>query len=123
MELTSFILGVFVVIMLLMVVSTFMNYTKTMSLRKEINSLQKEIENLYRDLETKEQKLYIYSDSLNRDRVDEQEKLYRHIDSRVDKVTDKLSHQIADIYQTIDAVESNNQNKSTKVSDKKLLVD
>jgi predicted RNase H-like nuclease (RuvC/YqgF family) len=110
MEITSFILGVCAVIVLMMVVGTFVNYMTTSSLKKEINSLQKEVENLYRDLETKESQLYNFGDELNQNRVDEEEKLYRHIDSRVDKVVDNVSREIAYLNKMVDKLE--NEGKS-----------
>ena len=110
MEITSFILGVCAVIVLIMVVGTFVNYMKTVSFKKEINGLQREIENLYRDLETKEQLLYDFGNGLDRNLRDDLEKLYRHIDSRVDKTNDGLSHQISDIWRQLDKLE--NEGKS-----------
>ena len=110
MEITSFILGVCAVIVLMMVVGTFVNYLTTSSLKKEINGLQKEVENLYRDLETKESQLYSFGNDLNQNRVDEEEKLYRHIDSRVDKVVDNVSREIAYLNQMVDKLE--NEGKS-----------
>jgi cell division protein FtsL len=110
MEITSFILGVCAVIVLMMVVGTFVNYMATMSLKKEINGLQREIENLYRDLETKEHQLYDFGSGLDQNLRDELEKLYRHIDSRVDKTNDGVSQQIADIYRQLDKLE--NEGKS-----------
>ena len=110
MEITSFILGVCAVIVLMMVVGTFVNYMTTMSLKKEINGLQKEVENLHRDLETKERQLYDFGSGLDQNLRDELEKLYRHIDSRVDKTVDGVSQQIADIYRQLDKLE--NEGKS-----------
>jgi predicted RNase H-like nuclease (RuvC/YqgF family) len=110
MEITSFILGVCAVIVLMMVVGTFVNYMTTSSLKKEINGLQKEVENLHRDLETKESQLYSFSNDLNQNRVDEEEKLYRHIDSRVDKVVDNVSREIAYLNKMVDKLE--NEGKS-----------
>jgi len=110
MEITSFILGVCAVIVIMMVVGTFVNYMKTMSLKKEINGLQREIENLYRDLETKEHQLYDFGSGLDQNLRDELEKLYRHIDSRIDKTNDGVSQQIADIYRQLDKLE--NEGKS-----------
>jgi len=110
MEITSFILGVCAVIVLMMVVGTFVNYLTTSSLKKEINGLQKEVENLHRDLETKESQLYSFGNDLNQNRVDEEEKLYRHIDSRVDKVVDNVSREIAYLNQMVDKLE--NEGKS-----------
>ena len=108
MEITSFILGVCAVIVLMMVVGTFVNYLTTSSLKKEINGLQKEVENLHRDLETKESQLYNFGNELNQNRVDEEEKLYRHIDSRVDKVVDNVSREIAYINQQYDKIITDN---------------
>jgi archaellum component FlaC len=110
MELTSFILGVCAVIVLMMVVGTLVNYMTTMSLKKEINGLQKEVENLYRDLETKERQLYDFGNNLDQNLSDELQKLYRHTDSRVDKLKDGVSHQIDDIYRQLDKLE--NEGKS-----------
>jgi len=110
MEITSFILGVCAVIVLMMVVGTFVNYLTTSSLKKEINGLQREIEHLHRDLETKETQLYDFGNSQDQNLRDELEKLYRHIDSRVDKTNDGVSHQIADIYRQLDKLE--NEGKS-----------
>jgi predicted RNase H-like nuclease (RuvC/YqgF family) len=110
MEITSFILGVCAVIVLMMVVGTFVNYMTTMSLKKEINGLQKEVENLHRDLKTKESQLYSFGNDLNQNRVDEEEKLYRHIDSRVDKVVDNVSREIAYLNKMVDKLE--NEGKS-----------
>ena len=106
MEITSFILGVCAVIILMMVVGTFVNYMKTMSLKKEINGLQREIENLYRDLETKERQLYEFGNGLDQTLRDDIEKLNRHIDSRVDKTNDGLSHQISDLWRQLDKLGS-----------------
>ena len=110
MEITSFILGVCAVIVIMMVVGTFVNYMKTMSLRKEINGLEREIENLYRDLETTERQLYDFGSGLDQNLRDELEKLYRHIDSRVDKTNDGVSQQISDVYRQLDKLE--NEGKS-----------
>jgi len=106
MELTSFILGVCAVIVIMMVVGTLVNYMATMSLKKEINALQRENENLYRELENKERQLYDFSSQSDQLIRDELEKLYRHIDSRVDKTQDGISHQIADIWRQLDKLEN-----------------
>ena len=106
MEITSFILGVCVVIVIMMVVGTLVNYMTTMSLKKEINGLQKEDENLYRALKDTEQQLYSFGNGLDQNLSDEIERLYRHIDSRVDKTNDGVSHQISDIYRQLDKLEN-----------------
>ena len=110
MEITSFILGVCAVIVIMMVVGTLVNYMTTMSLKKEINGLQKEDENLYRTLQDTEQQLYSFGNGLDQNLRDEIERLYRHIDSRVDKTNDGVSHQISDIYRQLYKLE--NEGKS-----------
>jgi len=110
MEITSFILGVCAVIVIMIVVGTLVNYMTTSSLKKEINGLQREIENLHRDLETKERELYDFGSGLDQNLRDELEKLYRHIDSRVDKTVVGVSQQISDVYRQLDKIE--NEGKS-----------
>ena len=106
MEITSFILGVCAVIVIMMVVGTFVNYMTTKSLKKEINSLQKQLEYTLMDLEKKESQLYDFGNNIDRNRIDEQERLYRHIDSRVDKAVDGLSNNLADIYRELDKLQN-----------------
>jgi division protein CdvB (Snf7/Vps24/ESCRT-III family) len=106
MEITSFILGVCAVIVLMMVVGTFVNYLTTSSLKKEINTLQRQLEYTLLDMEKKESQLYTFGNDLNQNRVDEEEKLYRHIDSRVDKVVDNVSREIAYLNQMVDKLQN-----------------
>jgi predicted Holliday junction resolvase-like endonuclease len=106
MEITSFILGVCAVIVLMMVVGTFVNYMTTKSLKKEINTLQRQLEYTLLDMEKKESQLYTFGNDLNQNRVDEEEKLYRHIDSRVDKVVDNVSREIAYLNQMVDKLQN-----------------
>ena len=105
MEITSFILGVCAVIVIMMVVGTFVNYMTTKSLKKEINSLQKQLEYTLMDLEKKESQLYDFGNNIDRNRIDEQEKIYRHIDSRVDKVVDGMTNHISDIYRELNKLQ------------------
>lgn len=106
MEITSFILGVCAVIVIMMVVGTFVNYMTTMSLKKEINALQKQLEYTQMDLEKKESQLYDFGNNIDRNRIDEQEKIYRHIDSRVDKVVDGMTNHISDIYKELNKLQN-----------------
>ena len=106
MEITSFILGVCAVIILMMVVGTLVNYMTTKSLKKEINTLQRQLEYTLLDMEKKETQLYDFGNNLDQNRVDEQDKLYRHIDSRVDKVVDNLSREIAYLNQMVDKLQN-----------------
>jgi cell division protein FtsL len=105
MEITSFILGVCAVIVLMMVVGTFMNYMSIKVLRKDINHLQKDIEYVRTELHEVEQNLNNYGENIERSCVKENENLYRHIDSRVDKVVDSLSREIANIYTELNNIE------------------
>jgi hypothetical protein len=89
METLSFILGVAAVITLVVVVVTFMNYMEIKNLHREIVNLQNVGESIWRELDNKERKLYDYSTELDRNIREELEKLYRHIDSRVDKLEEK----------------------------------
>jgi len=105
MEITSFILGVCAVIVIMMVVGTFVNYMTTKSLKEEINALQKQLEYTQMDLEKKETQLYDFGNNIDRNRIDEQEKIYRHIDSRVDKTVDGMTNHISDIYRELNKLQ------------------
>jgi len=86
METISFLLGVAAVITLVIVVVTFMNYVTIKNLIKDI-----------RNLEQVEQRLYDYSNNLDQTFRQELETIYRHIDSRVDKLEEKTKNQLKDI--------------------------
>jgi predicted PurR-regulated permease PerM len=86
METISFLLGVAAVITLVIVVVTFMNYVTIKNLIKDI-----------RNLEQVEQRLYDHSNNLNQTFRQELETIYRHIDSRVDKLEEKTKNQLKDI--------------------------
>ena len=105
MEITSIILGVCAVIVIMMVVGTFVNYMTTKSLKEEINALQKQLEYTQMDLEKKETQLYDFGNNIDRNRIDEQEKIYRHIDSRVDKTVDGMTNHISDIYRELNKLQ------------------
>ena len=106
MEITSFILGVCAVIVIAMVVGTFVNYMTTASLKKEINSLQKQLDFVQIDMEKKEREFWHNINNVDSNRIDEQEKIYRLIDSRVDKVTDNVSREIAYLNQMVDKLQN-----------------
>jgi low affinity Fe/Cu permease len=89
MEITSFILGVAAVITILMVVVTFMNLMEIKNLQKQIDILKDIDEAITRDLDTRERNCINYTDLLNNNTQRELENLYRHIDSRVDKLEEK----------------------------------
>jgi len=87
METTSFILGVGTVILVLMAVFTFVNYMAIKALKKsfEIDQIgnQQVIQDLYNINKTTQDQLD--------DRISKVEDgLYRHIDSRVDKLANQI---------------------------------
>jgi predicted PurR-regulated permease PerM len=86
METISFLLGVAAVITLVIVAVTFMNYVTIKNLIKDI-----------RNLEQVEQRLYDHSNNLDQTFRQELETIYRHIDSRVDKLEEKTKNQLKDI--------------------------
>ena len=86
METISFLLGVAAVITLVIVAVTFMNYVTIKNLIKDI-----------RNLEQVEQRLYDHSNNLDQTFRQELETIYRHIDSRVDKLEEKTKKQLKDI--------------------------
>jgi CHAD domain-containing protein len=89
MEITSFILGVAAVITILMVVVTFMNFMEIKNLQKQIDILKDIDEAIIRDNNALENRCINYTDQLNNNTQRELENLYRHIDSRVDKLEEK----------------------------------
>jgi hypothetical protein len=89
MEITSFILGVAAVITILMVVVMFMNFMEIKNLHKQIDILQSIDESIIRDNNALENRYVNYTDQLNNNTQRELENLYRHIDSRVDKLEEK----------------------------------
>ena len=89
MEITSFILGVAAVITIAMVMVTFINYMEIKNLQKQINILQSIDEAIIRDNNALEHRCIDYKDQLNNNTQRELENLYRHIDSRVDKLEEK----------------------------------
>ena len=99
MEITSFILGVCAVIVLAMVVGTFMNYVGVKSLKEHLNTLERDIQDetktLNQRLDKETERLVDYTDNLNNNNLNAMNELYRYIDSRLDKLQDKFSNQMA----------------------------
>jgi len=99
MEITSFILGVCAVIVLAMVVGTFVNYVGVKSLKEHIDTLERDIydetKTLNQRLDKETDRLVDYTDNLNNNNQDAMNELYRYIDSRLDKLQDKFSSNIA----------------------------
>ena len=90
MEITSFILGVAAVITILMVVVTFMNFMEIKNLQKQIDILKDINEAIIRDNNALERRCIDYTDLLNNNTQRELENVYRHIDSRADKLESKV---------------------------------
>jgi len=99
MEITSFILGVCAVIVLAMVVGTFVNYVGVKSLKEHIDTLERDIydetKTLNQRLDKETDRLVDYTDNLNNNNQDAMNELYRYIDSRLDKLQDNFSSNIA----------------------------
>ena len=99
MEITSFILGVCAVIVVAMVVGTFVNYVGVKSLKERIDTLERDIydetKSLNQRLDKETDRLVDYTDNLNNSNLDAMNEFYRYIDSRLDKLQDKFSSNIA----------------------------
>ena len=100
MEITSFILGVAAVITILMVVVTFMNFMEIKNLQKQIDILKDIDEAIIRDNNALENRCINYTDQLNNNTQRELENLYRHIDSRVDKLEEKTKKELQSLNHT-----------------------
>ena len=100
METISFLLGVAAVITLVIVVVTFMNYVTIKNLSKEIINLQNVDKSIWRDLDNRESKQLDHSNELDRSIRQDLENLYRHIDSRVDKLEEKTKKELKDLAST-----------------------
>ena len=100
METISFLLGVAAVITLVIVVVTFMNYVTIKNLSKEIINLQNVDKSIWRDLDNRVSKQLDHSNELDRSIRQDLENLYRHIDSRVDKLEEKTKKELKDLTST-----------------------
>ena len=100
METISFLLGVGAVITSVVVAVTFMNYVTIKNLSKEIINLQNVDKSIWRDLDNRESKQLDHSNELDRSIRQDLENLYRHIDSRVDKLEEKTKKELKDLAST-----------------------
>lgn len=100
METISFILGVAAVITLLVIVVTFMNYVTIKNLGQDVNNLKEIDEEIILNLDKSEQKLLEYSNILDNNIRQDLEALYRHIDSRVDKLEEKTKKELNNLTQS-----------------------
>ena len=99
MEITSFILGVCAVIVVAMVVGTFMNYQSVKSLKKHLDTLDRDIHIQLKYVDEARSKQHFehidYVDKLYNNAENNMNEIYRYIDSRMDKLQDKFSSNIA----------------------------
>lgn len=100
METISFLLGVGAVITSVVVAVTFMNYVTIKNLSKEITNLQNVGESIWRDLDNRESKQLDHSNELDKIIRQDLKDLYRHIDSRVDKLEEKTKKELKDLAST-----------------------
>jgi polyhydroxyalkanoate synthesis regulator phasin len=109
MEITSFILGVCAVIVVMMIVGTSVNYMAIKILRKDIDNLtiamEKGSEDLYRRLEQQQKDAIDYVDSLNNNAQHEMNTIYKHIDSRVDKLDSKTRQDVESLIREINILQ------------------
>ena len=99
MEITSFILGVCAVIVLAMVVGTFVNYMGLKQLKEHLDNLDRDIYKQLEQVDEARGKQHFehidYVDTLHNKSENDINELYRYIDSRMDKMQDKFSSNIA----------------------------
>ena len=99
MEITSFILGVCAVIVVAMVVGTFVNYMSAKQLKEHLDNLDRDIHRQLEEVDEARGKQHFehidYVDTLHNKHENDLNELYRYIDSRMDKVQDKFSSNIA----------------------------
>ena len=109
MEITSFILGVCAVIVIMMIVGTSVNYMAIKVLRKDIDNLtiamEKGSEDLYRRLEQQQRDVIDYVDSLNNNAQDEMNTIYKTIDSRADKLDNKLNKDVESLIRELNILQ------------------
>src|SRR6056300_520609 len=109
MEITSFILGVCAVILILMVAGTSVNYMAIKILRKDIDKLQREQENIYMDVLNKtsnlESRIIRETNKLDEDFLKHYEGIHRTIDSRVDKLDNKVNQDVESLIREMNVLQ------------------
>ena len=109
MEITSFILGVCAVIVVMMIVGTSVNYMAIKVLRKDIDNItiamEKGSEDLYRRLEQQQRDVIDYVDSLNNNAQDEMNTIYKTIDSRADKLDNRLNKDVESLIRELNILQ------------------
>jgi transcription termination factor NusB len=122
MEITSFILGVCAVIILLMVAGTSVNYMSTKQLKEEIKTLKMVQRDQAREIDEQDNthlvtieytrdKVMEYTDQLHSSTQEKIMKLYRHVDSRTDKLDASIQQHLQHLQREIERVEKGYKEK------------
>jgi predicted PurR-regulated permease PerM len=90
MEITSFILGVSAVAAIVVVVVTFMNNKQIKELNKQIENLNLTDNNIYNNIDNLEIRILDVIKEVDLNQRRENEEIVRFVDSRVDKLEDKI---------------------------------
>ena len=90
MEITSFILGVGAVAAIVVIVVTFMNNKQIKELNKQIENLKSTDNNIYNNIDNLEIRILDTIREVDTNQRRENEEIYRFVDSRVDKLEDKI---------------------------------
>ena len=90
MEITSFILGVGAVMAIVVIVVTFMNNKQIKELNKQIENLESTDNNIYNNIDNLEIRVLDVIKEVDLNQRRENEEIVRFVDSRVDKLEDKI---------------------------------
>ena len=90
MEILSFILGVGAVMAIVVIVVTFMNNKQIKELNKQIENLESTDNNLYNNIDNLEVRVLDVIKEVEINQRRENEEIVRFVDSRVDKLEDKI---------------------------------
>jgi predicted PurR-regulated permease PerM len=90
METLSFILGVGAVMAIVVIVVTFMNNKQIKELNKQIKNLESTDNNIYNNVDNLEIRVLDVIKEVDLNQQRENEEIVRFVDSRVDKLEDKI---------------------------------
>jgi predicted PurR-regulated permease PerM len=90
METLSFILGVGAVAAIVVIVVTFMNNKQIKELNKQIENLKSTDNNIYNNIDNLEIRILDVIKEVDLNQRRENEEIVRFVDSRVDKLEDKI---------------------------------
>ena len=90
METLSFILGVGAVMAIVVIVVTFMNNKQIKELNKQIENLESTDNNIYNNIDNLETRVLDVIKEVEINQHRENEEIVRFVDSRVDKLEDKI---------------------------------